>query len=301
MRPINPWLVLVALLASTQAGNLQAACPPAGTTRATLTTLAEAGFALEDADERDALALELADCLGNPDPRLRDAIAYEAISTWLRDARLGAETRTSLLARLTRELSPTPADTVGFRASFSALVLAALVGSDRHKPLLDAAAISGLVDTTADWFESIRDYRGFDARAGWRHAVAHGADLLAQLAVHPHVSADGIDRIVDALASQVAPASGHFYVYGEPERLALPLLYIAGHHRYTTEQWRDWFAGIAALPEDGNLFGSRITLARRHNLQALLLVLYVNASESQDEALRATLRPAVLEALRSLQ
>lgn len=301
MNLIGSGMVLAALVLTAQAGDVSAACPPAGRSRAAMTTLAESGFAVEDAKERNALAVELVDCLGHPDPQLRDGIAYEAFATWLREGRLETETLQSLQTRLTRQLASTTVDKAGFRQSFAALVLAALVESERRKPFLDDAALTDLVDTAADWFESIRDYRGFDARAGWRHAVAHGSDLLAQLAVHPRATNDDIDRIVGALATQVAPASGHSYIHGEPERLARPLLYIAGRHLYTTEQWNDWFAGIAAIPEDGNLFGSPTALARRHNLQALLLVLYVNASESRDEVLRASLLPAVTAALRRLQ
>lgn len=301
MREVLLVFLFVLSVLFAQAGAATAACPPEGRTKAAMSALADGGFAIDEDKERNTLALTLVDCLGHPDPVWRDEIAYTALATWLREGRLDAATRQSLHARLVAQLGAQVPDKAGFRQSFVALTLAAVVKADRTKPFLADEALPELVDTAADWFESIRDYRGFDARAGWRHAVAHGADLLAQLAVHPRVSGDDIDRIVDAVATQVAPASGHSYVFGEPERLALPLLYIAGRHLYTTEQWRDWFAGIAAVPEDGNLYGSQIALARRHNLQALLLVLYVNATESKDEALRATLRPAVLDALRSLQ
>ena len=278
-----------------------AACPPEGKTKATMTALAEAEFAIKDDEERNRLALELVDCLGNADPQWRDGIAYEALATWLRQGRLEKKTLQTLHSRLVAQLAASTTDKAGFRQPFAALVLAALVEADRNKGFLEDGAIAALVDVASDWFESIRDYRGFDARTGWRHAVAHGADLLAQLAVHPATSTEDIDRIVGALATQVAPASGHFYIYGEPERLAVPLIYIAGRHVYTTEQWRDWFAAAAAIPEHGNLFGSQPALARRHNLQALLLALYVNASEGSDAALRATLLPAVVDGLRSLQ
>src|SRR5258705_220852 len=83
----------------------------------------------------------------------------------------------------------------------------------------DANALQGLLGVT--------DRRGFDATQGWRHGVAHGADLLLQLGLNPALSAAQLDAIVQAIASQVAPAGEHFYVYGEPERLARPIAYIA--------------------------------------------------------------------------
>ena len=288
-------LVLVAT------GVARAACPPAGSTRASLDALMESRFTIADDEERQRLALGLVDCLAHPDPSLRDGVAYEALSGWSRSKALTVPTLRALHDRLAAQLASRELDNAGFRQPFAALVMASVVAADRERRVLDAAAFSDLVDIAADHFESIRDYRGFDARAGWRHGIAHGADLLTQLAVHPRTSHAEIDRIVGALATQIAPASGHSYIYGEPERMALPLVYIAQRGIYTVEEWTAWFAGIADLPEDGDLHGSQATLARRHNLQALLLVLHVNASESDDQTLRTTLLPAVTASLRALQ
>ncbi|MBN8480271.1 MAG: DUF2785 domain-containing protein [Xanthomonadales bacterium] len=293
------WMAAAAMLVV--AIDARAACPPAGTTRAGMNALADTGFALDDARERNRLALELVDCLGHPDPQWRDRIAYEALAGWIRADQLDSSTLLDLAGRLSATLASSAPDKAGFRKSFSALVLAALVEADRRRPFLQDGATGQLVDAASDWFESIRDYRGFDARAGWRHAIAHGSDLLAQLALDPRATRADIDRIVGALETQIAPAGSHFYIHGEPERIALPLLYIAGRDFYTTEQWQDWFAGIAAVPEDGNLFGSQAALARRHNLQAVLLVLYVNANESKDDGLHEVLLPAVTASLRRLQ
>ena len=44
------------------------------------------------------------------------------------------------------------------------------------------------VDAAARYLQSVRDYRGFDEREGWRHGVAHGSDLIWQLAVNPRTS-----------------------------------------------------------------------------------------------------------------
>lgn len=301
MSPRECLRLLLLLAAMPAVGTVSAACPPAGSTRASLVALKAGDFTVEDDKQRQQLAIGLLDCLGHPDPLLRDGIAYEALDGWVRGKGLAAATLKILQERLAAQLGARDGDKAGFRQPFAALVMAALVAADRERRFIDDAAYVELVDIAADYFESIRDYRGFDARAGWRHGIAHGADLLTQLAVHPRTSAAQVDRIVGALATQVAPSSGHFYIYGEPERMALPLVYIAQRGIYSAEQWREWFAGIADVPEDGNLFGSQAALARRHNLQALLLVLHVNASESSDALLRSTLLPAVTASLRLLQ
>lgn len=82
----------------------------------------------------------------------------------------------------------------------------------------------------------MRDYRGFDDRQGWRHGVAHGADLLMQLSLNPAFGKPELTRIRDAVAAQVMPA-GHAYVFGEGERMAAPIVYIARRGVFTEAEW----------------------------------------------------------------
>src|SRR5690606_23439512 len=62
---------------------VQAACPPVGHGRGSLAALRGAGFEVAET-QREALAFGLLECLGDPDPVLRDGIAYEALMHWLR-------------------------------------------------------------------------------------------------------------------------------------------------------------------------------------------------------------------------
>lgn len=297
MITIAAHVLLIALLCS----HANAACPPEGRSKAEWFALKDAGFDLDDAEQRNALALSLLECLGSSDPQWRDGIAFSALSAWIAAGALDDETLSSLHGQLLAQLDPEAAEKGGFRKSFSALLMASLVAADRDKRHLDDEAFVLTIERASTYFESISDYRGFDPRAGWRHAVAHGADLLTQLAVHPRTSTLQVDRIMAALQTQIAPESGHFYIYGEPERMALPVFHIAQRGLYSAEQWQEWFIEIAAIPEDGSLFDSQAGLSRRHNLQALLLVLHVNASEADDEVLRSSLLVAVSQMLRALQ
>ena len=96
-------------------------CPPGGRTTASLQALKAAKWELP-AREREALAIDLADCLGDPDPRLRDDLAIEALSTWMRGGRLAPATLHSLRTRLLADLA-SPPDPAGFRQPFAALTL----------------------------------------------------------------------------------------------------------------------------------------------------------------------------------
>jgi hypothetical protein len=275
-------LLILLLAVAACAVSAHAACPPSGYDRDRLGALRENAFALPDADVRNALAVDLLDCLGAPAPDLRDGIAFEALSTWLRADHLTAATRTALLARLLPMLESTTGDEAGFRRPFAALVLSEVARTDRVAPWLDAAQRKTVVAAATRYLASVDDYRGFDDREGWRHGVAHGADLLLQLVLNPALDAGQIERILTAVAQQVAPPGTHFYVFGEPERLARPVLYAALRETRSAEQWQAWFAAVAApapLPDWHAAFQSRAGLARRHNVRAFLSAIYTGTRD----------------------
>ena len=208
----------------------------------------------------------------------------------MRAKSLDVATRTELLARLSAMIAPGQADRDGFRQPFAALVLSEVARTDRIAPWLDAKQRTALVESAARYVTSVRDYRGFDEKDGWRHGVAHGADLLMQLALNPAVDRAGLDRLLGAVAAQVAPAGPHSYIDGESERLARPVLFAAQRGVYSAEDWEKWLGTIAAPAPAGSAEANirlRAGLARRHNLQAFLYALYVNARESGDPNMQA--------------
>lgn len=257
----------------------QTRCPPAGYTRAQLDALKGADWALVDDAARNRLALGLAACVGASDPALRDGIAFEGLQHWLRAQQLTPETMRALAANLQTQMA-TP-DRQGFRQPFAALILSEVARADRVAPYLDASARTQLLDASLQYFTNVRDYRGFDAHDGWRHGVAHGADLLLQLSVNPAFGKPELERIRDAIETQVAPDE-HFYIYGESERLARPILYMAQRGLISEEEWTAWFARFPTAGED--MFRSQAGLARRHNVNAFLHVIWLNAKLSENTA-----------------
>jgi hypothetical protein len=287
------WLLAAMPLAAT------AACPPAGWTTGQLEALKIAGFELVDDARRQALALDLRSCLADPDPLLRDSIAFEAYFTWLRADKLDLATRIALFDELLPAIAVDAGDAAGFRQPFSALVLAELARADRKSPYLSAAQRARLIEAGASYLESVRDYRGYDSKAGWRHGVAHGSDLLMQLALNGQLDKAQLDRMLAAIRVQVAPPGEHFYVYGEPERLAAPVLFAAKRGLHSREDWAAWFRTLsdpAPLATWAEAYRSNAGLARRHNTRAFLLVLYSEVRDSKDEQLLKLL-PAVNAAL----
>lgn len=294
-------IVLVLAFASASGRSWAAdACPPTGYPLAKLQQLKADEFHVADAAARQALAQDLLACLGDPRPELRDGIAFEALSTWMRRGEIDAahlrQLRDALLPMLKGD------DAQGFRAPFAALVLSEVARTDRIKPWLSADERETLVRAAADFLSGVRDYRGFSDQEGWRHGVAHGSDFVLQLALNPALEKPQLDRLLAAVASQVLPSGTTFYHFGEPERLARPVLYIAQRGIYGENEWKTWFEPLlkpAPLASWDAAFSSEAGLAKRHNTVAFLLVLYANANESEDAGARALL-PTLREGLKRI-
>lgn len=242
---------------------------------------------LADKATPDDLALALLPCLSDPDPALRDGVAFEALSRWLRANALAEATRRGLLVALLPALAPGGADVDGFRQPFAALVLSEVARSDRKAPWMTPDERQSLVDAAAGYMRAIRDHRGFEAGAGWRHGVAHDADLMLQLALDPAIDKAQLDTLLAALATQVAPP-GHAYVFGEPGRLARAVAYAALRGMHTDAEWTAWLQAVSAPApyKDWPTAGaSEAGLARHHDVRAFLLELQSAVGGSSDPAL----------------
>lgn len=275
-----------------------AGCPPQGASDAALVALKGRGFEVADARTREALAFDLVACLASPDPSLRDGIAYEGLQHWLRARAMSPETLRALRTRLFAMLDAP--DPLGVARPFAALMLAEVARTDRVAPWMRDDERAALVERAARYLESVGDYRGFDAGVGWRHGVAHGADWAMQLAMNPALDRAQLDRLLQTIAVQAIPASGHAYVFGEYERLARPLLLIAKRDLHSEAEWSAWFAVLPPrLGEPASAWKDEAWLARRHDLAAFLHVLYIEIDLSEDPGI-ARMKPGVLTALKEL-
>lgn len=295
-------LALLAACATAPAGAQTQAqtCRPAGYDRARLDALKAASWTIADDTERNAIALGLAECLGDPDPAVRDGIAFEALQNYMRNNLLTRETLTALNTNLQAKL--TAPDPQGFQRPFSALVLADVARTDRVAPWMSEAQRTQLIDAAIAYMRGITDYRGFTPGEGYRHATAHTADLMLQLVLNPAIGKPDLIRIRDAVASQIAPA-GHYYIHGESERLATPILYMATRNVFDEAEWTAWFAQISGPGPLGaswdGWWQSEQGLARKHNLMTFLNVMQTNVSLSQNPAF-APMRPGIEAAVRAL-
>lgn len=288
---MRPWsaALIGCVLISAPAG--AQGCPSTGAGSETLRQLARDRFVVADA-MRDSLALALLSCLSSEDPTLRDDVAFSGLSTWLRGKQLDALTVLTLGQRLL-VLVEGSADPAGFRRPFAALALAEVVRADRIDSVLPPPMLAQIGAAAVAYMEALRDYRAYDSTTGWRHGVAHAADWMLQLGLHPRLDAAARQRLLVALATQVAAHDGHVYVAAEPERLARAVFFAYDRGGLAPEFWDRWLARIGD-PAPAEHWGSAILTpdgaARRLNtisfLQTLGLMARIAAPAPREELLR---------------
>ena len=288
-----------AVLFSALAGHAVAqSCPPAQAPRELLRSLAAAQWRLADEAAREPLALALLPCLASSDPELRDAAALSALHTWMQRGELSVAAARQIADHSLAALSAPDAD--GFAAPTAALVLADVVRADRQQPLWSKAEREQVLAAATGFLARTRDYRGFDPAQGWRDPVRAGADLLMELAMNEQFDRPQLDRILDAVAAQTTPAE-HFYIFGEGERLARPVIFVARRKLHAEGEWTSWLGRIALAGAPDPSSPTRIAaLARQHNAKQFLLPLYAALQEGGDADMRARLLPGLTAALRTL-
>ena len=289
------WVVCVsaALAAAIHAQQARPACPPPGWNLSRLETLKKEQFVVADAMARQELALALTGCLAHSNPAIRDGIAFEAFAAWMRGKLLNRPTLVSLRSQLIDGLSRP--DPEGYGRPFAALVLAEVARTDRLDPWMSEAERDGVVRAAALYLARIRDHRAFDDKDGFRHGVAHGADLILQLTLNAAVTKSQIDHMLLAVASQVSPDANLAYWAGEPERLARPVLFAAQRTLHAADEWSTFFREITdpkPLESWKAAFSSELGIRKRHNVRAFLLSVYAGATSSDDQGVRQLVAPA---------
>lgn len=294
----NALTCLAIILSIVQMSSAIAACDDAHIDREKLQATKAAHWASEPA-YRATLIEQLLDCLSSPDPELRDGIAYEGLAALLRSGQLGTVESRHIEERaiaLMREH-----DAQGFAQAFGALTLSEIVRADRRQAFLTLQERDTLLDTTCRYLTELRDYRGFDPIDGWRHGIAHSADILKEFVRREDLTPVQLDKIRKALLVQLATPF-HSYVYGEGERLAAPVFYATltiTSASIESENWQQW---LSRLPEQLKQQPGQSELYYRtaHNIKSFLYPLFVLIQERGTSVQRAEFQPIIWHLLEQM-
>lgn len=247
------------------------------------------------------LLRELLECMGEDDPLLRDTYGFEGMQTILRRGDASPRElrllRKVLLWRLDYRAGA-PRSVVR-TASFAALALAEIARVERLQSFMKEEERDELIDATDQYLRNIDDYHAWDLDAGWQHAVAHGADLVLQQALHPKLTPAQHAKLWAALDAQLLPPY-HAWQHGEGFRLARALYALAQRADYDKARWQAWVEKLAAQTNWHEPVQQSM-LVQRHNLEAVWYPLYFLLQEGKPGAARSHLLPLLASRLAGLQ
>ena len=161
------------------------------------------GFRLPEGVSQQAAVDELADMLRDPDPAVRDELAYTVLE------HLIPELDEDVCKRLGDELASRFTAPDLYTRSFAALVLAPIVKRGMFWP--------GWLAEFEAWYPREQDLRGYDTELGWLHAAAHGADLLGAFGLHHQVRPS---RMLTLAADRLRAPTDFVFAEMEDARLA---------------------------------------------------------------------------------
>lgn len=267
-----------------------------------LQTLKNDKFVIKAPEQRNQTAIKLLSCLGSADPKVRDGIVYAATSEWLRAGLLQQATIKTMFDSLINTLKQSNQDPENFTQPFAVLVLSEVIRVDRISPYLSDTERQNVIDVTTTFMRNITDYRGFDETQGWRHAVAHTADVFLQLSLNNKVSKEQLNQILDALKSQIAPQSKHFYVFGEPKRLAMPFVYIVlrgEHSELEVANYLDSVVNPKPFADWQSVYNAHKGLAKLHNTRSFVYSILAISGQSKNPDLMA-MQPKLVELIKKI-
>ncbi|MFT4082649.1 MAG: DUF2785 domain-containing protein [Nocardioides sp.] len=261
-----------------------------------------AGLSVPDDRPLADLTAELTRMLGDPDPQIRDGVAYPTLATWIErgvydDLLIGLGD--GMAAGLTVGLGERDTDTV-FRRSFSVLILTECIVRDTVRPLVTGSKIYEWGDRISGWLLRERDIRGYVPGRGWAHALAHGADALAALGSSPHLGANELTVLLDVIADRILMPADIALTHGEPDRLALATVTILRRGLVPTTVVEPWISRVAAGANRSYPGAGKDPYLRTGSAEAFLRALYLQlALGARPLANRSDLLLAVVDGLRA--
>ncbi|HEX4190213.1 MAG TPA: DUF2785 domain-containing protein [Marmoricola sp.] len=191
---------------------------------------------------------DLTRMLGDPDPDVRDGIAFPTLATWI-DEGVYDDLLVGLGDGLCHGLDiglGRPEDDSVFRRSFSALALTECIDRSTTTGLAGPEVVLRWGDRVMSWLAREQDLRGFVPGKGWAHALAHGADALGALARSPYIGRLELTVILDVIGDRLLTPTEVFFVAGEDDRLAYATMHLLHRDVLGLEVVEPWVARIAA-------------------------------------------------------
>lgn len=201
--------------------------------------------------------------IGDQDANLRDKIIYTMFSELICNSEyLDYEKLKNILhvvlddEHLFYQIGNTDDYTVLTR-SFSVLVVALLLNRNRTKPFMSEDEFVRTKNLVFKYFESEKDYRGYNEKFGWIHAIAHCADALDEIVLTSLCTHEDCQTILN-LGAKVFTNSDFIFNHEEDERFVSVIISMREKELISLEELEIWKESLV-FDENFNEYSSFIS------------------------------------------
>ncbi|HEY2792750.1 MAG TPA: DUF2785 domain-containing protein [Micromonosporaceae bacterium] len=182
---------------------------------------------------------DLCALLTSADPYERDEVAYSGLAE-----RIMAGEADGSLTLIGDRVAANLTHPALHARTFVPLVLDLIVTRDQTNRELDIEAVYRWRDAFAAWWSSETDLRGYDEKVGWLHAIAHGADFVGAVGLHPLLTADDLTTLLDLTAARVITPTEHNFRDFEDDRLACAMAAVLSRPELSAAAATGWLTAV---------------------------------------------------------
>ncbi len=228
-----------------------------------------------ESNQVESLIEEILPFIGDPDPEIRDNIVYGVLAHLFHDKHLSEERLTYYLELLMSDdylfydMDNNDSYSV-LRRSFTILQLVIIVYVHRRDQVISKESIEALYEAFLKYFNNENILTGYQEPIGWVHAIAHSADLFAQLMQIPWFDAQKLLTMFDAIANKIKQDK-YLFVSNEDERMLVAINKGLERNLLSEEQILTWL-DLFLIKDHPNDYMSHMNL--ENNIKHLLSSLY---------------------------
>lgn len=187
----------------------------------------ETGFHFEDLDKYD-FAHKLIENIGDLDPVIRDGLIYVNLAHLFYDGHFDKEQLIHFFEILISDnYLMYDMENIGehseLKRSFTILQLVYFIYLHNKNKLLTNKQYMNFFTKFMKYFNNETILKGYDAKVGWMHTIAHSADLIAQIVESKEMNKKTMEELFLAVRKKFA-ISSYNYVSDEDERMVTALM-----------------------------------------------------------------------------
>ncbi|MEF9920410.1 DUF2785 domain-containing protein [Anaerorhabdus sp.] len=192
--------------------------------------------------------------IGDQEKELRDELIYKTFTKLIIDDRFIKQDQLKEILAIVlddRHLYLNLDKNSVLTRSFSILVVALILNRNNNETCLSIEEFNHVKDKVLTYFEFEKDYRGYEKKVGWIHAIAHTCDALEEIVLNQNCSHDDCIHIL-AIALRVFTNPDTIFSHEEDERFVVVLNAMIKRELISIKELNHWIEKLILVEDNSN-------------------------------------------------